>query len=71
MCSAIDRTYTNFLQERQREFSNFLWVSRGLDLKIAYKQIVKPSPKTHKQAVLNSPKILELVTKVLYQHFTI
>lgn len=60
----VDRNYINFLQDRRDELSNLLWASRGLDLQVAYKQTQKPTPFTHKQAVLSSRKVQELIDRV-------
>lgn len=62
---SIVREYDNFLDLRRQETSNFLWISKRWDPKIAFRQgQSRPSPQFHKEAVLNSPKIQELIEQV-------
>ncbi|XP_056635483.1 dihydroxyacetone phosphate acyltransferase isoform X2 [Diorhabda sublineata] len=57
--------YKNFLQLRREEVSNLLWISKRLDLQVAYGQgKVRPTPYSHKIAVLNSPKIQDLLMQI-------
>lgn len=60
-----ETAYENFLQCRREEVSNWMWVSKRLDLKVAYDQgKIRPTPHSHKEAVLNSPKIQDLLTQI-------
>jgi hypothetical protein len=63
MCSS-SRCYQDFLAPRREELSNFMWASRQINPQIAYKQPTRPSPQYHKEQVLKSPKIQELLSEV-------
>ncbi|XP_044263881.1 dihydroxyacetone phosphate acyltransferase [Tribolium madens] len=60
MCSS-SRRYQDILAPRKQECSNFMWASRQLNPQIAFKQDQKPSPQYHKDEVVKSPKIQELL----------
>lgn len=57
------RIYENFLDYR-RKGNNLAWVSRELNHQLAFKQKKLTTAEYHKQAVLKSPKIQELLDKV-------
>ncbi|CAG9860449.1 unnamed protein product [Phyllotreta striolata] len=62
---SIVREYDNFLELRKQETSNFLWISKKWNPQIAFKQgSTRPSPQYHKDAVLNSPKIQDLLEQI-------
>jgi glycerone phosphate O-acyltransferase len=63
MCSS-SRCYQDFLAPRREELSNFMWASRQINPQIAYKQPTRPSPQYHKDQVLKSPKIQELLSEL-------
>ncbi|KAG5890225.1 hypothetical protein JTB14_028766 [Gonioctena quinquepunctata] len=59
------RQYENFLEPRKYEVSNFMWSAKHWNPQISYKQGSKrPTPASHKQAVLKSPKIQELLDEI-------
>ncbi|XP_015837346.2 dihydroxyacetone phosphate acyltransferase isoform X1 [Tribolium castaneum] len=60
MCSS-SRRYQDILAPRKTECSNFMWASRQLNPQVAFKQAKKPSPQYHKDEVVKSPKIQELL----------
>lgn len=57
--------FRDILEARRVETSNFMWISRELKTTVAYKQRVKPSPQWHKQEVLQSLKVQEIIRKVI------
>lgn len=62
----MDRSLVAFkdiLKERRQEYSNFMWISRHLNPKVAYERLIKPTPKFHKEEVLKSRKIQEVIEK--------
>nr|XP_023017057.1 dihydroxyacetone phosphate acyltransferase [Leptinotarsa decemlineata]XP_023017058.1 dihydroxyacetone phosphate acyltransferase [Leptinotarsa decemlineata] len=62
------KQYENFLEPRRQEISNFLWISKHWDPKIAFKQgSRRPTPASHKEAVLQSPRIQELLNELSRQ----
>nr|CAI5869679.1 unnamed protein product [Callosobruchus analis] len=65
-CKNMDfsRKYEDFLEFRRQENSNFLWVSRTLYPQVACVQETPPTPSFHKQEVLQSQKIQELLEKL-------
>lgn len=65
--SDIARIYENYLDYRKQE-STFLWISRKIHPQFAHKQTNRPTPASHKEAVLNSLKIQELITQVCHQY---
>lgn len=56
--------FCDILEARRQETSNFLWVSRKLNLALAVKRENRPTPKSLKQDVLDSLKIQELIENV-------
>lgn len=62
--TTVSRYYEDILAPRRQEISNFMWVSRQLNPQIAYKQTTKPTPQSHKDAVVQSAKIQELLIDV-------
>ncbi|XP_018578709.1 dihydroxyacetone phosphate acyltransferase isoform X2 [Anoplophora glabripennis] len=62
--SDSSRNYENFIELRKRD-SSFIWTSRKLNPQLAYYQgIPRPTPIFHKQNVLNSPRIQELLDNI-------
>ncbi|XP_050509840.1 dihydroxyacetone phosphate acyltransferase [Diabrotica virgifera virgifera] len=63
---SVQRKYENFLEYRRKEKLNFLWISKRWDPVIAFKQggSRRPTPHSHKVAVLRSPKIQELLDQI-------
>lgn len=57
------RLYENFLEYR-RNGNTLAWISRKLNLQLAFKQKKLTTPAYHKEAVLKSPKIQDLLNKV-------
>lgn len=57
-------SFSDILEPRRLEKSNFLWVSRKLNTVVAFTQTVKPKPDTHKKQVLQSENIQEIINKV-------
>lgn len=58
--------FSDILEPRRQEKSNFLWVSRKLNTVVAFKQTVRPKPDIHKKQVLQSEYTQEIINKVLY-----
>lgn len=58
------QTFSDILIPRREEFSNFLWVSRKLNLATAYKREIKPYPHTIKQDVMDSIRMQEIIENV-------
>lgn len=62
------RVYENFLEYRKKG-NTFLWVSRDLNhQQLAFKQSQFRNPEYHKEAVLRSPKIQDLLENVSGKH---
>lgn len=62
--SGSSRNFINFLEPIKQDYT-FIWASRKLDPQLAYYQgIPRPTPVSHKQNVLNSARIQELLDKV-------
>lgn len=57
------RFYENFLEYR-RNGNNWSWTSRELNHQLAFKQSEFRKPEYHKDAVLKSPKIQDLLDQV-------
>lgn len=57
-------TFNDILTPRREEFSNFLWVSRKLNLALAIKREVRPTPKSLKHDVLDSIRMQEIIENV-------
>ncbi|KAJ8942308.1 hypothetical protein NQ318_005299 [Aromia moschata] len=54
-----------YQRERKKDCSTFLWISRHLNPQLAYKHDgARPTPASHKEAVLKGPKIQELLDKI-------
>lgn len=60
------KTFCDILEPRKQEYSNFLWASRKLNLKLAVIKEVRPTPKSLKRDVLDSLKIQELIENVSF-----
>lgn len=58
--------YEDILEPRRRDFSNWFWISRSLYPQVAVNIHPKPTPIVHKNNVLKSKKILELIEEVSY-----
>lgn len=61
---ASNRGYEDILEPRRKEYSNFLYTGRAINAQIAFKQNIKPTPQSHKEDVVKSVKIQQLLTKV-------
>lgn len=57
------RIYEDLLDYR-RKGNNFAWISRDLNHQLAFKQKKLTTADYHKQAVLKSPKVKDLLDKV-------
>ncbi|KAF5304886.1 hypothetical protein FQR65_LT00770 [Abscondita terminalis] len=67
----MDRSISSFkdiLQDRRKEWSNFMWISRQLNPKLAYERLTKPTPKFHKLEVFKSRKIQDVIEKFSYEN---
>lgn len=60
------RVYENFLEYRKKG-NNCSWVSRELNHQLAFKQSTLRKPEYHKESVVKSPKIQDLLDKVSIQ----
>ncbi|CAH1116957.1 unnamed protein product [Phaedon cochleariae] len=57
--------HEDLLEFRKQESSNFLWISKPWAPQVAFDQgSSKPTPNSHKKAVLHCPRIQELLTEL-------
>lgn len=56
--------YEDILEARRNEIANWMWSSRALKTQVAVKIVPRPTPQSHKLAVLQSPKIVECIKQV-------
>ncbi|XP_066263116.1 dihydroxyacetone phosphate acyltransferase [Euwallacea similis] len=56
--------FEDILEPRRREVSTWAWASRALRTQVAYKKVPRPTPNSHKIAVLRSYKISELIDQI-------
>lgn len=61
-------TYEDLLNDRRNELSHFIWSSKKVNAVKAFKQKNRPTPGSHKDAVLQNPKILEVVAQLSQEH---
>uniref|UniRef100_A0A1Y1N952 GPAT/DHAPAT C-terminal domain-containing protein n=1 Tax=Photinus pyralis TaxID=7054 RepID=A0A1Y1N952_PHOPY len=64
MTSKYLQSFKDILTDRRTEYSNFMWISRHLDPKAAYERLIKPTPNFHKEEVLRSVKIQEIIDRI-------
>lgn len=61
-------TFKDILVPRREECSNLMWVSRKLNLAVAYEREVRPKPDSIKQHVLDSIRMQEIIENVCIIH---
>lgn len=57
-------SFRDILKCRRDEASNFMWVSRPMNLVVPYRQLKRRTPKKHKIEVLESQAICDLINRV-------
>lgn len=60
----VHNKYEDILVRRRLELSNLFWASRTLNLKYPVTIKPRPTPESHKNAVLSSTKIIQLINEV-------
>lgn len=58
------KIFDDILEPRRGDLSNYWWVSRKIETIVAFKQKERPTPESHKEAVLRSFIIQKLLDEV-------
>lgn len=61
---SVAENFRDALEGRRSEMSTFMWVSRELNNLVPYAQRVKLGPGEHKEAVLRSEVMQDIITRV-------